>query len=235
MEKYKSSDTHSYALGTSLTIEALKHVPEQIEAVYLSEKVIKNEQLSYLLDLCHQNNIEPVYDESVIEKLSLKENCYCIGVFKKFYKELNSNKHIVLYKFDDFGELGTILRSAVSFDFNDIVLVDSDIDYFDPRCIRASMGSIFHVNIIRFDDIMDYLNAYPENFVYPFVPHGGHELKELKVYEPYSVIIPQKYHGLDPIFKEGYYLKHSNMDEISLSSLSSIVFSYIYHLSNLKR
>lgn len=232
MEKYKREDEYSYALGTSLTIEALKHIPEYVSNVYLSDKVIKNEQFSYLLDLCEKNNIEPIYDENVINKLSLKENCYCIGVFKKFEKKLNDNKHIVLYKFDDFGELGTILRSAVSFDFRDIVLVGSDIDYFDPRCVRASMGSIFHVNIIRYDSVENYMNDYDEHFYYPFVPHGGHELKELVAHKPYSVIIPQKYHGLDPVFKEGYYIKHNKMDEISLSSLSSIVFSYLYHQSS---
>lgn len=229
MEKYKKEDKTSYALGTSLTIEALKHIPEYIENVYLSNKVIKNEQFSYLLSLCKDNNIEPIYDESIINKLSLKENCYCIGVFKKFYKDLTSNKHVALYQFDDFGELGTILRSAVSFNFNDIILIGGDIDYFDPRCVRASMGSIFHVNIIRYDNIDDYLNDFEDDFIYPFVPHGGHELKELNVFEPYSLIIPQKYRGLNPVFKEGYYIKHNNMDEISLSSLSSIVFSYVYH------
>lgn len=229
METYKITDKTSYCLGMSLTIEALKHAPDYIQQVVLSEKAIRNSQLDYLLSLCDSRHIKPVYDESIINKLSIKENCYCIGIFNKFYRKLDSNNHIVLYRFNDFGELGTILRSCVSFNFNNIVLIDSDIDYFDPRCIRASMGSIFHCNIEKYSSIEEYMNMYDDNFIYPFVPHGGHELQELKIYEPYSIIIPQEYRGLNPIFKEGYYLKHSNLDEISLSSLSSIVLSYVYH------
>ena len=229
METYKITDKTSYCLGMSLTIEALKHAPQFVKQVVLSSKAVKNSQLDYLLSLCDKNNIEPIYDETIINKLSLKENCYCIGIFEKFYRDLDSNNHIVLYGFNDFGELGTILRSSVSFNFNNIVLVNSDIDYFDPRCIRASMGSIFHCNIKKYNDIYDYLNDYENNYIYPFVPHGGHELKELKVHEPYSVIIPQKYDGLNAIFKEGYYVKHYNIREMSLSSLSSIALSYIYH------
>jgi len=233
MDKYKITDKYSYALGTSLTIEALKHVPKMVDKIYLSDKIIKNEQYSYLMKLCEDNFIEPIYDENIISKLSLKENCYCIGTFKKFENKLETNKHILLYKFDDFGELGTILRSAVSFDFKDIVLIDSDIDYFDPRCIRASMGSIFHINIERYSCLDDYFKKY-KNEVYPFVP-SGKELQSLKVKEPYALLIPQKYHGLDDVYEEGYYIKHNNLDEISLSSLSSIVFSYVYHFENLKR
>ncbi|MDO4940246.1 MAG: TrmH family RNA methyltransferase [Erysipelotrichaceae bacterium] len=229
METYNKLDSKSYCLGMSLTIEALLHKAKYIEKIVLSNKANKNNQLDYLLQLCELNNIVLVYDDSLIDKLSIKENCYCIGIFNKFYNNLDSKKHIVLYEFNDYGELGTILRSSVSFDFHDIVIVNSDIDYFDPRCIRASMGSIFHCNIVHYDKLMDYINDYPDNFIYPFVPNGGHELCELKAYEPYSVIIPQEYRGLCKEFKEGYYVKHKNLNEMSLSSLSSIVLSYLYH------
>lgn len=234
MNKYTIEDNTSYSLGMSLTIEALKHKADFVEKVILSEKANKNEQLSYLLDLCKENKIEPIYDDKTIEKLSLKENCYCIGVFKKFYTKLNSNKHIVLYEFNDFGELGTILRSAVSFDFKDIVLINSNIDYFDPRCIRASMGSLFHTNIVRYSSIEEYLKEYPSQNVIPFISNGYKELHELKLENNYSLIIPQDYKGLDNLYKKGYYLKHNNLDEISLSVRSSIILNYAYN-QNLKR
>ena len=227
MEKYRSSDTHSYILGISLTIEALLNVPEYIDRVYLSSKAIKNNQYYKLLKLCLENNIELYEDDKVIDNLSVKENCYGIGVFKKFYKELESDSHIVLYGFNDYGELGTIMRSATSFNFKDIILVNSDIDYFDPRVVRASMGSIFHLNIKKYAELKDYLNEYKYN-IYPFISKGNHELKTLKLKRPYSLIIPQKYKELDDIFTEGYYLKHKDNEDISLSSLSSIVFNYCY-------
>lgn len=234
MNKYNIEDKTSYSLGMSLTIEALKHKAEYVKEIILSEKAIKNEQLSYLLKLCEENNIVPTYDDKTIEKLSLKENCYCIGMFNKFYTNLETNKHIVLYKFNDFGELGTILRSAVSFDFKDIVLIDSNIDYFDPRCIRASMGSIFHTNIVRYNCIEDYINDYKNQNIIPFVSKSNNELNDLSLNDNYSLIISQNYYELDSIYKEGYYLKHNNLDEISLSVRSSIILNYAYN-QNLKR
>ena len=231
MENYKSTDSYSYILGISLTIEALKKVPLYIEKVYICSKLIKNDQYDKLLNLTNKYNIPVIEDDRVIEKLSIKENCYGIGVFKKFYHELKTDKHIVLYKFSDFGELGTIFRSAVSFDFKDIILIDAKIDYFDPRVVRASMGSIFHLNIKEYKNIDAYLKDYDKQNIYPFVSFGSKELKTLVLERPYSLIIPQNYYDLDNIFKDGYYLKHQGFDDISLSSLSSIVFNYCYNLN----
>ena len=230
MENYKSKDLYSYILGISLTIEALKKVPQYIEKVYICSKLIKNDQYEKLLNLTNKFNIPIIEDDKIIEKLSIKENCYGIGVFKKFYHDLKTDEHIVLYKFNDFGELGTIFRSAVSFDFKDIVLIDSMIDYFDPRVVRASMGSIFHLNIKEYKTINDYLKDFPKHNIYPFVSNGQKELKTLVLEKPYSLIIPQNYYDLDNIFKDGYYLNHQGFDSISLSSLSSIVFNCCYSL-----
>lgn len=231
MDKYKSSDKYSYILGISLTIEALKKVPFMVCRVYISSKAIKNDQFNHLIELTNKNDIELIEDDNVIEKLSVKENCYGIGVFKKFYNDLNSKRHIVLYKFNDYGELGTIFRSAVSFNFKDIVLIDNKIDYFDPKVVRASMGSIFHLNIKEYKDLNEYIKDYPYN-LYPFISKGNIELSDMKLKEAYSLIIPQDYYALDNLFSEGYYLKHKTEKAISLSSLSSIVFNYAYQSAN---
>lgn len=231
MNKYNINDLTSYSLGMSLTIEALKHKADFVQEIILSNKANKNEQLSYLLELCAQNNITPIYDDQIIDKLSLKENCYCIGVFKKFKTNLKSNKHICLYEFNDFGELGTILRSCVSFDFKDIVLINSDIDYFDPRCIRASMGSIFHTSIEEYKSLDEYIKKYPNQTIIPFVSKSNKELKTLDLNDNYSIVISQDYYGLDNKFDDGYYIKHENLDEISLSVRSSIIINHIYSLN----
>ena len=234
MNKYDINDRTSYCLGMSLTIEALKNQANYVSEVILSNKANRNEQLDLLLKLCNDNSIKVSYDDKTIDKLSLKENCYCIGFFNKYVSDLQSNKHLLIYRFNNYGDLGTILRSAICFDFKDIVLIDSDIDYFDPRCIRASMGSIFHCNIIKYNSLDDYLDAYPNQTILPFLSKSNNELSTLNVTDNYSIVISQDYYGLDSIFNDGYYIDHKNLDEISLSIRSSIILEYLYHL-NLKR
>lgn len=229
MEKYTSESSYSYILGISLTIEALQQVPSLLEKIYLSSAVNKNEQYDKLIALAWGHQIPLIEDEKTIRSLSVKENCYGIGVFKKFKRPLSTNKHIVLYDFNDFGELGTIMRSAAAFDFHDIVLIAPQVDYFDPRVIRASMGAIFHMNVAVYDSLKAYQQDYDLPLL-PFVGDGKKELRELKPLSSYAILIPQKYHQLDGQFKDGLYLDHKG-DEISLSALSSIVFNYFFHQS----
>lgn len=230
MNKYSIEDKISYILGISLIVETLNEVPEYVQKVYLSSKANKNKELDKLISLCDKYHIEIINDDNVINKLSLKENCYGIGIFKKYELPLNTKKHLVLYGFKNEGELGTILRSAVSFDYKDVIVVDSDIDIYNPKVIRASMGSFFHLNIKKYTHLNDYLNEYKYN-IYPFTADGNNELGTIKFKTPYSIIIPQNYHDLDGKFMDAYYLKHNNLDEISLASLSSIVLNYAYHQS----
>lgn len=234
MNRYSVNDEYSYSLGMSLTIEALLNKSNYVKEVYLSNKVIKNDQLSFLLDLCKKNNINPIYDDRVIEKFSLKENCFCIGYFKKYDSTLNSDKHIILYEFDNYGDLGTVLRSAVSFNFKDVVLIKSDIDYFDPRCIRASMGSIFHTNIVKYKDFNEYFSQYNNQKIFPLMSKTNTELKDILFEDNYSIVFSKNYNSLDKVFENGFYIKHSNFDEISLPIRISIVLNYAYS-QNLRR
>ncbi len=227
MERYSQDLSYSYSLGMSLTIEALLRRPEKVKEVVLSAKANKNSQLDLLFELCLKNKIAYRYDENFIRKLSVKENCYCIGIFEKFDTPVKGDRHVVLYGFNDFGELGTILRSAVAFDFEDIILIDSKIDIFDPRCIRASMGSVFHIGLSRFDSIEEYKKAFPGFHIYPFVSDSDTQLNEASFEEPYGLLIAQEYDSLDSM-KEGICLMKGNKEEISLSIRSSIILEAAY-------
>lgn len=226
MEKYKKEDNYTYTLGMSLSIEAIENHPEEIISVYLSSKAIKNKQLDLLISLCKSNNIEIIYDDKVIDDLSLKENCYCIAFIKKYKTIVNSDKILALYDFKDEGELGTILRSAVSFDFKNIYLINTSIDIYDPKVIRASMGSFFHLNIEKIDNLNNLSKEYNR---YYFKANGSKELKEVEFKKPFILTIPSSYNGLNDIKDDGFYLKDNSISDLSLSSLSSIVLSYIYH------
>lgn len=227
MERYREDLTYSYSLGMSLTIEALLHRPFEVKEVVLSQKASKNSQLDLLFRLCDENHVRCRYDEAFIKKLSVKENCYCIGVFDKFSSKISGKRHVLLYGFNDFGELGTVLRSAVAFDFSDIVLIGSDIDIFDPRCIRASMGSIFHIGLERCETLQAYKDAYPDHTVYPFVSSSKTILGDVVFNEPFGLLISQDPHALDGM-EGGIALMKDNDKTVSLSIRSSIILEEAY-------
>lgn len=91
-------------------------------------------------------------------KISDTENAQGIaaGIHQKKNSEINfstTGKDIIvaLDQINDPGNLGTILRSADWFGIKKIVLSKSSVDIYNPKVVRASMGSIFRVSCQSLD------------------------------------------------------------------------------------
>lgn len=221
MNKYSIDLQDTYVLGISLVVEVLKHKPKEIKEVYLSSNVIHNQEYDSLISLCNKNNIKYTEDDKVINALSSKENCYGIAIINKYKTKLSSNKHLILKDFNDEGELGTIIRSLASFDFRDLVLINSNIDIYDPKVIRSSMGGYFLVNIAKYDTLDDYLHDF-NNKVISISLDGKNELKDLKFKDNYSILI-------DKHIKGDYYIDHQKGSDLNYSSMCSIVLDKLFN------
>lgn len=69
----------------------------------------------------------------------------------KFSPELFSDEKIIvmLDNISDPGNLGTIVRNCDWFGVKNVLLSDNIVDYTNPKVIRSSMGSVFHINIFE--------------------------------------------------------------------------------------
>ena len=62
------------------------------------------------------------------------------------------------------GNLGTIIRTMAGFGFANLVLIRPAADVFDPKTVRASVGTVFRLSFEYFDTFNDYRgrpNAQP--------------------------------------------------------------------------
>jgi len=65
-------------------------------------------------------------------------------------KSLTNEKLIVLLdNISDPGNLGTIIRNCDWFGVKNIFMSENIVDYTNPKVIRSSMGSVFHVNLFE--------------------------------------------------------------------------------------
>lgn len=65
--------------------------------------------------------------------------------------ELKLSEHPFLLIFDrpsDFGNLGSIIRSADAFGVEAILILGHSVDIYDPKVIRSSLGSVFHSKLV---------------------------------------------------------------------------------------
>lgn len=59
---------------------------------------------------------------------------------------------VMLDEVTDPGNMGTIIRTADAFGSNGIVLTEGCVDVFNPKVVRSTMGSIFHVPLCYVED-----------------------------------------------------------------------------------
>jgi TrmH family RNA methyltransferase len=55
---------------------------------------------------------------------------------------------VVCVDIRDPGNLGTVLRSAEAAGVGGIICCDGSVDVYNPKCVRASAGSLFHTRIV---------------------------------------------------------------------------------------
>lgn len=73
-----------------------------------------------------------------------------IGICKKKENKDIGSKIVILDNIQDPGNLGTIIRSSVAFNWNLIISSDS-VDIYNSKVIRASQGMIFKANFVTCD------------------------------------------------------------------------------------
>lgn len=79
-------------------------------------------------------------------------------VKKKEAYDLSCSRVLFLDSINDPGNMGTLLRSALSFGFKDVILSKGCASPYSSKSLLASQGAIFFLNIIELkDDSVDYL------------------------------------------------------------------------------
>ncbi len=93
--------------------------------------------------------------ESVFEKIATRENPQdLLAVFVQRWcrpPQIITQSWIVLENVRDPGNLGTIIRTVDATGIGGIILVGSCCDPYTREAVRASMGSIFHVPLVRME------------------------------------------------------------------------------------
>lgn len=87
----------------------------------IMKKLSENVSQVHLIAVCHKLELQPTQKERVI----------------------------VLDGVQDPGNLGTLIRTAVSFSFDCVYLSNETCDLYNEKVIRSTQGALFHIPVIR--------------------------------------------------------------------------------------
>lgn len=232
MKLYKKGDETSYTLGVFPTIELLENKPELVKRVVLHSSIEVNKGYPKIKELCEKHHIQIDIHDPTIDKLSPKNNCYAIGIFKTELPKIQSGNHVVLVNPMDMGNMGTIMRTMIGFNYQNLAIIRPAVDIYDPKVVRSSMGAIFHINVEYFDTFEEYYKKYSNNKMYPMMLKGATNIHQIECNEIHSIILGNESSGLDDSYLnygQSVFIPHSNLiDSLNLSQALGIA---LYHFS----
>lgn len=161
--------------NNAFIIEGIKIINEAIENNYPLDKIIYTDQLlrnkegeDFFNKLQDGYNLIYVSD-NVFDEISDTENPQGIlAIAQLVYRTVDelslSKKSFLLYldELQDPGNMGTIIRTADAFNIDGIILSQGCVDPYNPKVVRATMGSIFRTPLYFASDGLDMLKDLRE-------------------------------------------------------------------------
>lgn len=194
IKEIKKLNSSKYRKETGLfLVEGLHLVEEAFKLGYVKELILEENE-SYKLDV-------PTYyvTTSVLKFISELENPQSIIAICHQKEDMANlgDKILMLDGIQDPGNLGTIIRSAVAFNIDGIILSEDTVDHYNSKVIRASQGMLFSINIVvaKLEEIIPKLKESGHKILGTKVT-GGNSLKSIDKMSKFVIIVGNEGSGI---------------------------------------
>ena len=179
------------------------------------------------------NEVQITYvSKEVMKKLSSMDSYpNVIGVCNKKEEENIKGNVLILDDIQDPGNLGTIIRSAVAFNIDTIILSPKTVDLYNSKVIRSTQGMIFHINIIV-KDLEEIINKLQEdNYkIYGTKVDNGNDVRNINNIDKYALVIGNEGNGMSEkvsnLCDEYLYIKMNDKVESLNAGVAASILLY---------
>ena len=240
-----------FVIGQHAVIEALRNPKRKVLRVFLTEESKKN---------IHRKNpsINLLADTKVyfktkkeLDKYSTKESLLHQGyvaeiehfqrpTLKEFIKEKKNEKTLVcLDGVTDPRNIGSLIRSAVSFNIDGIIIKERNFPNESKLMFKAASGAMEYINIFEVSNINSTLKNLKENnfWIYAFDGKGKKEFSNIDWKGNNILLFGSEGFGMHKHTSKyaDFFVKikiDKKIESLNISNTAAIVF---HHLSFLKR
>lgn len=139
-----------------------------VEGPHLVEEAQKAGVLQEVL-VCEDSNFGIETEATILRKdlfarlVATVNSSGVIGVCRVQEPELDHfNRLLLVDGVQDPGNLGTLIRSALAFGFDGIVLSEDTVDIYNEKVVRSTQGAIFTLPILR-RELAEFISDYQTN------------------------------------------------------------------------
>lgn len=143
----------------------------------------------------------------------------------------------------DFGNLGSLIRSANSFGVDAIFIIGHSVDIYDTKVIRSSLGSIFHSKIVLIQSMQEFESFISNQkkinnlSVVGTDSTGGVSLSNQKLVKPIAIVLGNEAKGMSVALKNlcDYVISipvSGVINSLNVANAGSIVLWDVYRNSS---
>jgi len=198
-------------------------------------------------NIIRQNNNAKIIEMSNIlyneltDKMNPSEMLITAKIKQHEVSDINpENPFIIVFdRPSDYGNLGSIIRSANAFNVDGIFIIGHGIDIYESKVIRSSLGSIFFAKIVAIKSmevLLDYIRVQKELNNMEIIgtdSNGTVSVKDCKINKPIMVIIGNEAKGMSIGLKEicDKIIRipmEGNINSLNVSCAASIIMWEIF-------
>lgn len=248
-KKWRSRERAFIAEGEKLTEEALK---SRLPITHLVVREDKTEEAlklfkPYASDSAFENTEVVFLSDSAFEKISTEKSPEgVISVIKHldFFRDMDiiykeeffiseAERALLLCSVRDPHNLGSVIRSAVAFGVDHIVLSSDSADIYNPKTVRSAMGSLFKIKVTVVKDIGNFIECARANGRRVFAAElrdGARSVKEIGLLGTDIFMIGNEGHGIpkevSDLASGSVYIPISGRTESLNASVAAAIFMW---------
>ncbi|MGI6776988.1 MAG: TrmH family RNA methyltransferase [Acetivibrionales bacterium] len=170
---------HFYEMGSPNSEKLLREIKSRAnDVVFLTDKLFKE-----ISDTSSPQGIAAVLRMKAarLDELIGKDNLF-----------------ILLDSVQDPGNMGTIIRTADAAAFNGVIISKGCVDIYNPKVLRSTMGSVFHIPIVFSSDLSETISFLKSNGIKIYAAHlmGEKNYFDIRMANNTAIIIGNEANGV---------------------------------------
>ena len=169
--------------------------------------------------------------EEVLKKLSSNVNPEGVVFIAKMpeYQVNNPNKVLYLDDISDPGNMGTLIRTALAFSYDLVVVSEKCVSIYNEKVINSSKGAIFQIPVVT-GKLKDYYGTH--QILVTNLSKKAIDFNEVEVAEKFVLVLGNESHGVNKeslrLASQEIIIPINNIDSLNVAVAGGILMNKIH-------
>ena len=202
---------------------------KSLEMALKNDAVVEVFALQYLdIDEKIPQNI---VSEDVLKKLSSNVNPEGVVFIARMQDIKVNDPHKILYldEISDPGNMGTLLRTALAFDYDLVVTSENCVSIYNEKVVNSSKGAIFEIPVVK-GKLKDYKGSH--QIIVSNLSKNSCPLDELKFDDKFVLVLGNESHGVSKEIRQladvEVIIPINNIDSLNVAVAGGILMNKIH-------